>query len=70
MSTMLDSTTEDGKPKPKMEFLLTKSPQFDELMAKEQAEKAEKQAKAEAAKAEREANKEAAAEGGGEAAKA
>lgn len=42
ISTMLDSATEDGRQKPKLEILMGKSAQFDqavERLAKEQAEK-------------------------------
>uniref|UniRef100_A0A7R9VNS3 DNA/RNA-binding protein Alba-like domain-containing protein n=1 Tax=Chlamydomonas euryale TaxID=1486919 RepID=A0A7R9VNS3_9CHLO len=50
MSTSLDASTDDGRPKPKMEVLLGKSTEFERLMAKEQAERAARQAsKAEAA---------------------
>ncbi len=43
LHTELDFSTEDGKPKPKMEIVLVKSPQFDVIIAAQAREAKEKE---------------------------
>jgi hypothetical protein len=41
---LLDSTTEDGRQKPKLEIMLGKSPMFDQVVEQQAKEQAAKEA--------------------------
>ena len=46
LSTQLDSSTEDGRQKPKIEVVLVKAPTFDAVVEQQAKEQAAKQAAA------------------------